>query len=287
MIIVSQVMTTEVVTASPADTVDGALALMGDLGFRHLPVIDGTRRLLGVVSDRGLYAAIAADPTARGATLGSLLVGDPFVAVPGMRLTVLVDRMLALGLRTVPVVDDDRRLLGVVSYVDVLRGLQEVRATAGAGPAFGAERVLVPVGGDDRAMTALRLATQVFGAAEVHALHVLPVPTTMMPGGLARVDTPVRVQHSKDTLKRRIAEHHIEAPSHVVVRLGGAASEICDYAEEVGCDLVIMPSRERSGVRRVLLGSVTEYVIRHSPCPVLILRGNLPTAWTLYEQSNG
>ena len=54
---------------------------------------------------------------------------------------------------------------------------------------------------------------------------------------------------------------------------GRPYEEICKLAREIAADLIVMPTRGYSGLKRVLLGSTTERVIRHAPCPVLVLRG--------------
>lgn len=54
---------------------------------------------------------------------------------------------------------------------------------------------------------------------------------------------------------------------------GRSYEEICKLAREIAADLIVMPTRGYSGLKRVLLGSTTERVIRHAPCPVLVLRG--------------
>ena len=56
------------------------------------------------------------------------------------------------------------------------------------------------------------------------------------------------------------------------MRFGRVAEEICRYAREHGTDLVVIGSHGRSGWQRWLLGSVTERVMRLSPCPVLVVR---------------
>jgi nucleotide-binding universal stress UspA family protein len=53
---------------------------------------------------------------------------------------------------------------------------------------------------------------------------------------------------------------------------GSPAREIVDYATETGVDLVVMGTHGRSGVDRLLLGSVAERVVRRSPVPVLTVR---------------
>jgi len=55
--------------------------------------------------------------------------------------------------------------------------------------------------------------------------------------------------------------------------VGDAASTICDVAAEIGADVIVMGSHARSGVKRLMLGSTSEHVLRHAPCPVLIVRG--------------
>lgn len=52
-----------------------------------------------------------------------------------------------------------------------------------------------------------------------------------------------------------------------------AAPVILDYARENDVDLVVMGTHGRRGVRRMLLGSVTDEVLRAAPCPVLTVRG--------------
>jgi nucleotide-binding universal stress UspA family protein len=56
------------------------------------------------------------------------------------------------------------------------------------------------------------------------------------------------------------------------VRTGDPGTEVCKLAEEIGCQLIIVPSHGRHGVQRVLLGSVAERIIRHCDCSVLVLR---------------
>ncbi len=50
-----------------------------------------------------------------------------------------------------------------------------------------------------------------------------------------------------------------------LVRVGHPATRITEVAEEAGCDLIMMGSKGTAGIRRVLFGSVTDYVVRNSP----------------------
>jgi nucleotide-binding universal stress UspA family protein len=61
-----------------------------------------------------------------------------------------------------------------------------------------------------------------------------------------------------------VAQAHLED--------GGAPQEIVGLAEEIGAGLVVMGSRGRGGIRRALTGSVSDSVVRHAHCPVLVVR---------------
>jgi universal stress protein A len=54
--------------------------------------------------------------------------------------------------------------------------------------------------------------------------------------------------------------------------VGKPAAEIVNAAKEWPADVIVIGSHGRAGVTRVLLGSVAEAVMRHAPCPVLVVR---------------
>jgi len=56
------------------------------------------------------------------------------------------------------------------------------------------------------------------------------------------------------------------------LRVGRPDKEIVDLAEEIDAGLVVVGSRGLGGVRRALVGSVSDSVVRHAPCPVLVVR---------------
>ncbi len=58
----------------------------------------------------------------------------------------------------------------------------------------------------------------------------------------------------------------------VHVRIGEAGPEILTLAEEVGANLILVGSHGRTGVKRMLLGSVSEQIVRAAKCPVLVAR---------------
>ena len=61
-----------------------------------------------------------------------------------------------------------------------------------------------------------------------------------------------------------VAEAHL--------RVGAPAAEIVDLAEDIGAGLIVMGSRGLGAIRRALMGSVSDSVVRHAHCPVLVVR---------------
>jgi nucleotide-binding universal stress UspA family protein len=57
------------------------------------------------------------------------------------------------------------------------------------------------------------------------------------------------------------------------LRIGTAAEEVVSLAEEIGAGLVAMGSRGKGGIRRLTMGSVSDSVVRHAHCPVIVVRG--------------
>jgi nucleotide-binding universal stress UspA family protein len=51
---------------------------------------------------------------------------------------------------------------------------------------------------------------------------------------------------------------------------GGAGAAVCAYAAEVGARAVVVGSRGRGGLKRAVLGSVSDHIVRNAPCPVLV-----------------
>jgi len=56
----------------------------------------------------------------------------------------------------------------------------------------------------------------------------------------------------------------------VRVLMGDPGNRICDLATEVSARAIVIGSRGRGGIKRALLGSVSDHVVRHAPCPVII-----------------
>ena len=77
-------------------------------------------------------------------------------------------------------------------------------------------------------------------------------------------------QHAKTELDALIAT--LPIPATCAIRFGRAADEIVHQAKEDEASLIVMGSHGRSGLSHLLVGSVAEAVVRHAPCPVLVVR---------------
>lgn len=127
------IMTENPVTATELMPVAEALSLLYELDVRHLPVVRGSE-LVGIISDRDLPSFTGTDDegeidaieNARTATIGSFMNTSPVTASTETSARDLVELMLLHRVGAIPVADvDTGDLLGIVSYVDLLRVLQE------------------------------------------------------------------------------------------------------------------------------------------------------------------
>jgi nucleotide-binding universal stress UspA family protein len=56
------------------------------------------------------------------------------------------------------------------------------------------------------------------------------------------------------------------------IEVGDVSGNVCRVAAELNVDVIVVGSHGRGGLSRILLGSVSEQVVRHAPCPVLVVR---------------
>ena len=136
--------------------------------------------------------------------------------------------------------------------------------------------LLCPVDFSDGARLALDRAAELAapGGRGIELLHVVEVPNAY--SWHASLAAPVGVE---DRARGSLAEwaDQLRAKTRVEVttrvQLGSPATAIVNALSERPFDLVVMGSHGRTGVRRLLLGSVAERTVRHAPCSVLVARG--------------
>ena len=113
--------------------------------------------------------------------------------------------------------------------------------------------------------------------SELHVLTVGPdYPLYELPEHPAEFEDVLREnrREAKEMLEqqaKRIEESGVTVKETHLLE-GSAAEEIVELAEEIGAGLIVMGSRGHGRLRRTLLGSVSDAVVRHAHCPVTIVR---------------
>lgn len=133
--------------------------------------------------------------------------------------------------------------------------------------------VVVPVDFSPTSADAIKTAMSLVAKQQdVHVIYVTlpPVPFTYAEGW-ALDDPSLRMKAARDHLAKFLDGKNAVGAT-IVVREGDPGLVIADYSDEVHADLIVMPSHGFHGVKRMLLGSVAERVLRHAKCPILILR---------------
>ncbi|NJM58722.1 MAG: universal stress protein [Synechococcales cyanobacterium RU_4_20] len=68
----------------------------------------------------------------------------------------------------------------------------------------------------------------------------------------------------------------LEIKTTIAYDLGDPGTLICTQAKDWGADLVLLGRRGRSGLSELLMGSVSNFVLHHAPCSVLVVQGQVP-----------
>jgi nucleotide-binding universal stress UspA family protein len=145
------------------------------------------------------------------------------------------------------------------------------------------ERILVPTDGSAAARAAVEHAVDLASRydATVHALYVVDIEATNLALGTEQVERlrrgkldempelRARADDATDYVAEVAAGDGVPVEEHV--RVGYPARSIRAFVEENGVDLVVMGSHGRSGLSKVLLGSVSEKVLRGTRVPVLVV----------------
>ena len=145
------------------------------------------------------------------------------------------------------------------------------------------QRILVPTDGSALSKKAVKSAVELAAAtgAEVVAVNVVPrYPTsyfegalTISPSEVSRVEKQWAEQGQVrvDAVTAAAAKAGVKARA-ITVKSDLVAEAILAAAKKHRCDLIVMASHGRKGIKRLLLGSETQHVLTHGNIPVLVLR---------------
>jgi nucleotide-binding universal stress UspA family protein len=150
-------------------------------------------------------------------------------------------------------------------------------------PEFIRKPVLVPLDGSSLSEVALKPALQLAEAsgAPLKLIEVLPpveelavesAPITVggyFPRGLSSQELKEEALDYLLTIETERLPANLHIDTHVVQ--GQPAPEIVKHSREIGAGLIVMASHARTGLGRTIMGSVTEDVIRHADCPVMVI----------------
>lgn len=112
--------------------------------------------------------------------------------------------------------------------------------------------------------------------AAVAIIHVVdPAVVAYAPeGGIPANDLIALAQQDGKRLLNAFSQRAaLQPPPLEFIPVGKSATEIVKAAKEWPADLIVIGSHGRGGVKRLLLGSVADAVMRHATCPVLVVRG--------------
>ncbi len=142
-------------------------------------------------------------------------------------------------------------------------------------------KILLATDGSEEASLATEAATELSKntASEVHLAYVVPTPERL--AYPHRYPTEVRKEIFEQAMKEAGEFLDTQAEqirsgggsvSEVHLRTGRPDDEIVSLSEDLGVGLIVIGSRGLTGVRRALMGSVSDSVVRHAHCPVMVVR---------------
>jgi len=151
------------------------------------------------------------------------------------------------------------------------------------------KKILIPVDGSKPSDNAANYAVDIAKRrkAVLIAVHVMHLPAyTFAPTPIEGMPTPTMtpIPMTVSGEERKLAENYLTKFEEKAKKIGikvetkilenqpSIVHAITEVAEKEGCDLIVMGTKGRTGIKRFLLGSVASGVVTYAPCPVLVVR---------------
>ncbi len=127
-------------------------------------------------------------------------------------------------------------------------------------------RILCPLDFSAASMVALDYAQELALATKATLVlcHAFDRP--------ASLDYGDQTDPADESLRHKMVEVKTTVPVERYLHAGPPGEVICWLADDQDCDLIIMGTHGRTGLRHLLFGSVAEYVLQHANCPVMTIR---------------
>ena len=138
---------------------------------------------------------------------------------------------------------------------------------------YTAKTVVVPVDFSDKSFAAVDMALQVAqNPTDIRIVHVIPELNINDPDIVwTEIDNENRRQQAVQALRQQLRGEQYDG-IEMDIEVGDPGYRIAEFAKQVGAELIVMPSHGRTGLVDMLVGSVTERVVRLSHCHVLVMR---------------
>ena len=142
-------------------------------------------------------------------------------------------------------------------------------------------KILLATDGSEEAALAARTAADIAEktGSELHVVYVGLSVGYVGTGTPLMADIPPPSQEELDEEAQRLIDEQVEqikaaggTVTQAHLRVGRPDEEIVALAEEIGAGLIVVGSRGLGGIRRALMGSVSDSIVRHAHCPVLVVR---------------
>lgn len=127
-------------------------------------------------------------------------------------------------------------------------------------------RILCPVDFSKPSMDAFEYSEELALATKATLVlcHAFDRPATWELGD--------QTEPADESIKQQFLDVKSTMPLERNLHAGSPGKVICWIAEDKGCDLIIMGTHGRTGLKHLVFGSVAEYVLRHAHCPVMTIR---------------
>ena len=148
-------------------------------------------------------------------------------------------------------------------------------------------RILVPIDGSEPSFHAAQVAINIANKfnSEIIVLYVVVSPSKSEYANLTGLVTPKQIdmiienakKESKNWFKRiedivKEKGSHIKISTRVILTGVAVYGEVIEYAQQKSVDLIVIGTRGRSGIKKLLLGSTASGVVTYAHCPVLVTK---------------
>jgi len=167
--------------------------------------------------------------------------------------------------RSVRITSRKRRMPASIATIDLVPAVMKLKS------------ILVPLDFSDTSGKALDYAiaySRQFGAKLTLLYVIEPVATPDFATFPLMMDNDQASRSARTRMQALCEQRHVRAAelNNLVVRQGRAFHEICEAARTLKSDLIVIGTHGYTGLKHAVLGSTAERVVRHAPCPVLVVR---------------